>query len=289
VRTVESPLLECVVNVSEGRDPVAVAALAEAAGPVLLDVHSDWHHHRSVLTLAGGLGILQEAVQAVATRTLAILDVRHHEGAHPRLGTLDVVPWVSLLGWPLADGPIHRALEVRDNFARWAGRTLKLPCFLYGPERTLPDLRRQAWRTLTPDTGPAIPHPVAGASAVGARPILIAYNLWLAEPDLRMARQTANAIRGPRIRALAFVVGEQVQVSCNLIEPWTVGPAAVFDAVARHVDIARTELVGLAPRAVLDSVPRHRWRELDLDPATTIEARLEQAGLDGGSFPTCGG
>jgi glutamate formiminotransferase len=288
VRTTDSPLLECVVNVSEGRDPLAVAALAEAAGPVLLDVHSDWHHHRSVLTLAGGRSILQEAVQAVATRTLAILDIRQHEGAHPRLGTLDVVPWVSLGGWPLADGPIRSALEVRDDFARWAGRTLKLPCFLYGPERTLPDLRRQAWRTLTPDTGPALPHPVAGAAAVGARAILIAYNLWLAEPDLQMARRMATAVRGPKVRALAFAVGEHVQVSCNLIDPWTVGPAAVFDAVARQVDVARSELVGLAPRAVLDSVPRHRWHELDLDPATTIEARLEQAGLDGGRFATCG-
>jgi glutamate formiminotransferase / 5-formyltetrahydrofolate cyclo-ligase len=289
MRTAKSPALECVINVSEGRDPAAVAALAHAAGPVLLDLHSDWHHNRSVLTLAGGRGTLLDAVQAVATRTVAILDIRHHEGAHPRLGTLDVVPWVSLDGWPLANGPIQRATQVRDDFARWAGRTLSLPCFWYGPERSLPDLRRQAWRTLAPDTGPALPHPVAGATAVGARAILVAYNVWLAEPDLKMARQIATALRGPKVRALAFAIGEQVQVSCNLIDPWTVGPAAVFDAVARHADIARSELVGLAPRAVLEGVPRHRWTELDLDPATTIEARLERAGLDGGSFATCGG
>jgi glutamate formiminotransferase len=289
VKTVASPLLECVINVSEGRDPAAVAMLAACAGPVLLDLHSDWHHHRSVLTLVGGQNILQEAVQAVATRTLTILDIRQHHGAHPRLGTLDVVPWVSLSGWPLADGPIHRAVEVRDDFARWAGRSLELPCFLYGPERSLPDVRRQAWRTLGPDTGPALPHPVGGAAAVGARAILVAYNLWLAEPDLEMARRMATAVRSPRVRALAFRVGEHVQVSCNLIDPWTVGPAAVFDAVARHVDVARSELVGLAPWAVLDGVPRHRWRELDLDPATTIEARLEQAGLDGGRFAACEG
>jgi glutamate formiminotransferase len=106
----------------------------------------------------------------------------------------------------------------------------------------------------------------------------MAYNLWLAEPDLRVAREIAKGLRGPKVRALAFAVGEQVQVSCNLIDPWKVGPAAIFDAVARHVDIARTELVGLAPEAILGRIPRHRWRELDLDPATTIEGRLEQAG-----------
>jgi glutamate formiminotransferase len=289
VSTVEPLLLECVINVSEGRDPAAVAALAKAAGPFLLDLHSDWHHHRSVLTLAGPRDSLQQAVQAVAARAVESLDIRQHQGAHPRLGTLDVVPWVSLRGLPVADGPIQDAVQVRDRFARWAGRSLLLPCFLYGPERSLPDLRRQAWRTLAPDFGPALPHPVAGAAAVGARAILVAYNLWLAEPDLRIARQIAAAIRGSKVRALAFAIGEQVQVSCNLIDPWIVGPAAVFDAVARHADVARSELVGLAPRSVLDGVPSHRWRELDLDPATTIEARLEQAGLDGGSFATCGG
>jgi glutamate formiminotransferase/glutamate formiminotransferase/formiminotetrahydrofolate cyclodeaminase len=286
VTGVESLLLECVINVSEGRDPAAVAALAEAAGPFLLDLHSDWHHHRSVLTLAGPGGSLQEAVQAVAARTVASLDIRQHGGAHPRLGTLDVVPWVSLRCCPVANGPIQDAIQVRDRFARWAGHTLCLPCFLYGPERSLPDLRRQAWRRLGPDFGPVLPHPAAGAAAVGARAILVAYNLWLAEPDLKTAREIATAIRGPEVRALAFAIGEQVQVSCNLIDPWAVGPAAVFDAVARHAEIARSELVGLAPQAVLDGVPRHRWQELDLDPATTIEARLEQAGLDGGSSAT---
>jgi hypothetical protein len=90
------------------------------------------------------------------------------------------------------------------------------------------------------------------------------------------------------VRALGLAVGDAVQVSCNLIDPWSVGPATVFDAVARHAAVTRAELVGLAPAEVLKRVPRHRWPELDLDPATTIEARLEQAGLDGGRFTTGG-
>jgi glutamate formiminotransferase len=284
----QSPLLECVVNVSEGRDRATVAALAQAAGPCLLDVHSDPDHHRSVLTLAGPRDLIREAVRSVATQTVALLNIRGHDGAHPRLGTLDVVPWVSLAGWPLENGPIEPAVRARDDFAEWAGAKLRVPCFLYGPERSLPDIRRQAWKTLLPDTGPPEPHPAAGATAVGARPLLIAYNLWLADASLDTARRIVRAIRGPHVRALALAVGPNVQVSCNLIAPWAVGPSAVFDAVDRRASVARCELVGLAPDAVLRGIPRRRWAELDLDPSTTIEARLEQAGLDGGSFTTRG-
>ena len=277
-------LLECVINVSEGRDLSTLAALERAAGSCLLDLHSDGDHHRSVLTLAGSQAALEESVRAVARAAVTTIDIRRHEGAHPRLGALDVVPWVSLAGWPLANGPIEAGVEARNRFAQWAGSALSLPCFLYGPDRALPEVRRRAWRTLAPDSGPGVPHPTAGAVAVGARPILVAYNLWLAEPDLAVARAVARAMRGPHVRALALQVGDAVQVSCNLIDPWSVGPEAAFDAVASQAGVARAELVGLAPRGVLEGVPRHRWRELDLDAATTIEARLEKAGLDGGRF-----
>jgi glutamate formiminotransferase / 5-formyltetrahydrofolate cyclo-ligase len=282
--------LECVVNVSEGRDGRVVAGLAAAVGTGLLDVHSDAHHHRSVLTLGGPADAVEEAVRSLARATVATLDIRRHQGVHPRIGVLDVVPWVSVEGWPLADGPLAEAVAARDRFATWAGRELDLPCFIYGPERTLPDLRRGAWTDLSPAAGPARPHPTAGAVAVGARPILLAYNLWLAEADpttaLAAARQVAAAIRGPHVRALGVAVGTSAQVSCNLIAPWLVGPGAAFDAVASRVGVARAELVGLAPRAILAAEPRHRWPELDLDLSTTIEARLEQAGLDGGRFGT---
>src|ERR1700722_2330339 len=190
-------LLECVINISEGRDASSIEIIGRAAGSALLDVHSDAAHHRSVLTLGGPRAALDEAAEAVAQATVAAIDLTRHDGAHPRFGSLDVVPWVSLAGWPVVDGPIGPAVEARDRFAQWAGADLGLPCFLYGPDRSLPEVRRRAWRTLIPDTGPGAPHPTAGAVAVGARPILVAYNLWLADPDMTVARQIARALRGP--------------------------------------------------------------------------------------------
>ncbi len=278
------PVLECVVNVSEGQRADVLAALAAAAGPLVLDVHRDRDHHRSVFTLAGPAGALAESVRSLAAATVDRLDLRSHRGAHPRIGVLDVVPWVALSGWPLEPGPLATSLEARTAFARWAGADLGLPCFLYGTERTLPQIRREAWHSLAPDTGPPFPHPTAGAAAVGARPVLVAYNLWLDrdDADLELARRLAAGLRGPAVRALGLQVGDGVQVSCNLIDPQSVGPAAVFDAVATQTGVERAELVGLLPARVLGAVPEHRWRELGLDRSRTIEARLEQAGLDGG-------
>lgn len=223
--------------------------------------------------------MLEEHVRALAAATVATLDLGGHQGSHPRFGVLDVVPWVPLDGWPVRPGPLVEALVVRDRFAAWAGDSLRLPCFLYGPERSLPELRRLAWRPLRPDRGPGRPHPTAGSTAVGARPDLVAYNLWLAEPDLPVARRIAAAIRGPALRALGLRVGDAVQVSCNLIDPSLIGPASVFDSVAAAAPIARAELVGLVPGRVLQEIPPHRWPELDLDESRTIEARLEIAGL----------
>ena len=267
-------MLECVVNVSEGRRAEIVAALAGAAADALLDVHSDPDHNRSVLTLAGA-GV-EEAVGRLATETVRTVDLRMHEGAHPRLGALDVVPFVALEG---TASTLAHAVAARDRFARWAARALDLPCFCYGPERSLPEVRRLAFRDLDPDTGPGRPHATAGATAVGARPVLVAYNLWLRTGDLGEARSVASAIRGPALRALGLDVGGRAQVSCNLVEPGLVGPAAVYDMVAGLAPVARAELVGLLPRAVLEAVPRRRWAQLDLDAGRTIEARLEERGL----------
>jgi glutamate formiminotransferase len=272
------PLFECVVNLSEGRRPAVVAAVAEPAGPCLLDIHTDAGHHRSVLTLAGPLDALDACVRALAEAAVARLDLTRHEGAHPRFGVLDVVPWVSFAGWPLSPGPIGPAVAARNRFAAWAGGLLDLPCFLYGPERSLPDVRRLAWTVLAPDTGPRRPHPTAGSCAVGARPELIAYNLWLHRPDLAEARRIAAELRGPAVRALGLLVGDRVQVSCNLIDPSRVGPEAVFDAVAARTVVATAELVGLLPARLLDAIPRRRWRQLDIDEARTIEGRLEALG-----------
>lgn len=264
-------MLECVINISEGRDPEVIAAIAGAAGPHLLDVHTDRHHHRSVLTLVG-----EEAPRAVTAEAVARIDLRRHEGVHPRIGAVDVVPFVPLAGATLAD-----AVAARDRYARWAAAELALPCFTYGPERTLPDVRREAFRSLAPSFGPGEPHPTAGAVAVGARAVLVAYNVWLAEADLDLARRIAREVRGPAVRTLGLQVGDRVQVSMNLVDPGAVGPAEATDAVAARAAVAGCELVGLVPAAVLAAVPERRWAELDLSADRTIEERLRRA-LGGG-------
>jgi glutamate formiminotransferase len=276
------PLLECVVNVSEGRDSAIVAAIAEAGGDCLLDVHTDADHHRSVLTLAGPAPLLEDAVREVARVTVTRIDLRRHSGVHPRLGALDVVPFVPLGpdGSPAGPGSdLTSAIQARNRFAAWAGGELGLPCFLYGPERTLPEVRRDAFGPLLPDTGPSVPHPGAGACAVGARPVLVAYNVWLTTPDVAVARTLAQSIRAPALRALGLAMAGATQVSCNLVDPFVVGPAQVYDEVRQLAEEAgtavdRAELVGLVPAAVVDSIPTERWRVLDLGPDRTVESRL---------------
>lgn len=263
-------MLESVINISEGRDRPAIETIARAALGELLDVHSDPDHNRSVLTVVG-----DGAARAIATATVLRLNLREHEGVHPRIGVVDVVPFV-----PLGRSTMDDALEARNAFARWAGEELGLPCFLYGPERTLPQVRRDAWVRIEPDTGPKAPHPTAGACAVGARPVLVAYNLWLNNDDLALARRIARQLRGPAVRALGLPVAGHVQVSMNLIDPLRVGPADVYDIVASQAPIARAELVGLVPRAVLEQVDRSRWAQLDLDESRTIESRLQILGFD---------
>jgi glutamate formiminotransferase len=259
-------LLECVVNISEGSRPHVVTAIASSAVGSLLDVHSDVHHNRSVLTLVG-----EEAPRAVARAAVAALDLRTHQGVHPRLGVIDVVPFAPLAGSTLVD-----AVGARDRFLDWLAEELGVPGFAYGPERTLPEVRRLAFEGLAPDRGPARPHPTAGATAVGARPVLVAWNVWLAEPDLALARRIAREIRGPRLRALGLPVGTRVQVSMNLVEPDELGPAQAWDLVAQRAAVAGAELVGLVPRSVLERTDPARWAQLDLAEAKTIEARLNR-------------
>jgi glutamate formiminotransferase / 5-formyltetrahydrofolate cyclo-ligase len=263
-------VLECVVNVSEGREPAVLDALAAAAGADLLDLHSDPHHHRSVLTLVG-----EEAVRAVADVALERVDLGRHHGVHPRLGAVDVVPFV-----PLGRSDAAEARAAQQRFMDWWSAR-GVPCFRYGEDRPLPEVRRRAFRQMLPDAGPSAPHPTAGATAVGVRPVLVAYNVWLiGEGALAIAKAIAREIRRPALRAIGLAVGEEAQVSMNLVDPVHLGPAAAYDLVAQRVDgsaieVRRAELVGLVPAPVLDAVPRHRWSELDLAPERTIESRLE--------------
>lgn len=262
-------MLECVVNISAGAQPAEVATVAAAAGPDLLDVHTDADHNRSVLTLVG-----EAAPRRVARAAVAELDLTHHHGAHPRFGVVDVVPFV-----PLGDTTMADAEAARDGFVAWIASELAVPGFAYGRLRTLPEVRRRAFRDLAPDAGPPRPHPTAGAVAVGAREVLVAWNLWLVEPDLARAKEVAAQVRSPHLRALGLAVGARVQVSMNLIAPHVVGPAEAWDVVAEHVPVAGAELVGLVPSAVLARTDRARWSQLDLDEERTIEARLARRGV----------
>jgi glutamate formiminotransferase len=280
--------LTCAINLSEGRDPSALRELAAAAGRALLDLHADTEHHRSVLTLIGD----EDALHRLLSVALGRLCLDDHAGVHPRLGVVDVVPFVPLvLGASrddLARARLDEAVAARDALAAWVADTFAVPCFLYGPEigggtRTLPDIRRHAFADLAPDLGPRAPHPSAGAVCVGARRALVAYNVLLATSDLALGRKIAADLRSPEVRCLAFPLAAGVQISANLVAPWSVGPATFADAVARraaaaNVTLCGSELVGLLPRAVLDDVPAERWDALDLAPERTLEARLAGVG-----------
>lgn len=257
-------MIECVINISEGRDLDLVEEIALFAGNDLLDVHSDPDHNRSVITVVGA-----SAPPAVIRAAVERLDLRSHDGVHPRIGVVDVVPFVPLDGSTFDD-----AMRSRDEMSSWIANELHIPVFVYGPERTLPEVRRHAFTTLAPDLGPTEPHPTAGAVAVGAREVMLAWNLWLSEPDITQAKAIASSLRAPGVRTLGLQVGHQVQVSMNLTDPLGVGPAEIYDRVAAMAAIDRAELVGLAPQAVLDAVPAERWQQLDLSNESTIEYRL---------------
>jgi glutamate formiminotransferase len=279
------PVLECVVNISEGVRTDVLEEIIRAGGSAVLDVHSDPHHHRSVLTLAG-----PDAVRPVAARAVELLDLDEHIGVHPRLGVVDVVPFVAYSS-PNTDADAEAA---RDAFAAWAATELDVPCFLYsglpdGPHPTLPEVRRRAWHDLLPDVGPGTPHPTAGAMCVGARPLLVAYNVWLPRSvSIEQARAVATAVRRPGIRTLGLLVGDRPQISMNLIDPLRVTPADAFDAVAELIDVEGAELVGLVPQATLEAIDPGRWDRLDLGVDRTVEARLLTLGSGPGRSPQSG-
>jgi glutamate formiminotransferase len=297
-------VLECVVNISEGRRPDVVAAVAAACGPVLLDVHTDPDHHRSVLTLAGPADQVAEAALALAREAVERIDLSAHTGVHPRLGAVDVVPFVPLASGPDATASAGRGLEGAGVVARrWSERVaaeLQVPVFLYGAAdsagRSLPEVRREAFRGRKPDFGPPQPHPTAGAMAVGARPVLVALNCELApggegtEADLAVAREVATQVRErdgglSGVRALGFALASRgrAQVSMNLTDLAATGVEAACEAVRRAArgrggDVTAVELVGLLPAAELERCSDRFLSWSGLSPERTIEARLRQPG-----------
>jgi glutamate formiminotransferase len=275
-------ITQCVVNISEGRNEPLLAEWAAVLEPLLLDLHRDPDHHRSVYTLAGGVDELNDAVRMLATACVTHLDLGTHEGAHPRLGVLDVVPFVPFDPGKEPPRDLRHTTLQRDEFARWLRDTLGVPAFLYGPwrdgvSRTLPQVRAGAFDEIAPDFGPPHPHPTAGATAVGARTALVAYNIWVS--SVSVARRVAPLVRGPAVRALGLAIGARAQVSCNLIDPALIGPARVYESVAALVEDAGgsvhgAELVGLIPETVLKAIPPSLWAALGLSADLTVEARL---------------
>jgi glutamate formiminotransferase / 5-formyltetrahydrofolate cyclo-ligase len=282
-------VIECVPNVAEGRDRPRLDALTTSCGKSLLDLHVDADHHRSVLTLAGpGKDEAPLAARALALAVGEHLDLTGHSGVHPRLGVLDVVPFVAL------DGSTGTAaIEHARDFAAWVASALAVPVFLYADadpdHRSLPDARRDAFTRRAPDAGPPSPHPQLGAVAVGARPVLVAVNCELDRGDITIARSIAHTIRErdgglPGVRALGFMLasGGTAQVSMNLIALEQTGLQQACEAVrdlARRaaVDISRVELVGLVPAAELARCDQGFLEWSAISPDQTIEARLARA------------
>jgi len=272
-----------VPNVSEGRDHSVLDALADACGPALLDHHVDPDHHRSVFTLAGD--DTMQAVRSLARAVAERVDLTRHAGIHPRLGALDVVPFVALDG----SGPGDAIVAARE-FASWAAEALTLPVFLYDAAdpagRTLPETRRDAFTARAPDLGPSHPHPTLGAVAVGARAPLVAVNCELARDDVTLARAIATRVRErdgglPGVRALGLHLDSvgRAQVSMNLVALERTGlqdACRAVDALARDAGtaVARVELVGLLPAAELARCDEdfRRWSGIGAD--ATIEVRV---------------
>lgn len=281
-------VLECVANVSEGRDGAALRALADACGDSLLDVHTDPDHNRSVFTLGGpGARDAEAAARRLARAVAAHCDIAGHVGVHPRFGALDVVPFVALGG---TKAERQLAVLAARGFGRWWSDGYSVPVFLYGDAdregRDLPYARRHAFRSRAPDFGPPAPHPRLGASAVGARAPLVAVNCMLVSPDGDVARRVARRIRErdggrPGVRALGFVLETEgrAQVSLNLVDLDATGVEdAVLDvrelARAEGTDIAAVELVGLLPRRELDRCSDDFLAWSGLDAEATVEARI---------------
>lgn len=281
-------MLECVPNVSEGRRREVVDRLAAACGRPLLDVHTDADHNRSVFTLvADDAEEVEAAAVRLAEAVARSVDRSWRDGVHPRLGALDVVPFVALSGTPEARAS---AVRTAQYFAGWLGDALDVPAFLYDEadpqERPLPRLRRDAFVRRMPDYGPGEPHPKLGATAVGARAPLVAVNCELDRDDVDLARRIAEDVRErggglPGVRALGFELSSRrrAQVSLNVTDLEATGVEEACAEVARAAraegaDLARIELVGLMPRAALEDCSPAFLRRAGLGDEQTIEGRL---------------
>jgi glutamate formiminotransferase len=293
-------LIECVPNVSEGRRADVIAAMAEAIrrvpGVRLLDHSSDTSHNRSVFTMVGDAAGLENAIVALFERAVADIDLRSHRGEHPRLGAVDVVPFVPIEGVTMAD-----CVALARKVGAEVAKRFSLPVYLYEEastnpaRRNLEDIRRGEFEGLAskmslggwaPDFGGPQPHATAGAAVIGARMPLIAYNINLATDRLDVAKQIAAAIRhssgGFRyVKAMGIEVKDRglVQVSMNLTNFEKTPIARVFEVVRREakrygVEVLESEIVGLVPAAALTDAAQYYLRLAGFTRDQVLENRL---------------
>lgn len=294
-------ILECVPNCSEGRDAAFLEAVRDAVGQIggvaLLDFTADPDHHRSVFTMAGAPDPVADAMFAVATLAVERIDLRSHEGKHPRMGALDVAPFV-----PIGDMSDREAIQAAQRFAQRLWEQLGVPSYFYGlaataPERErLENVRRGGFEALlanppsrVPDMGGPGVHPTAGATAVGVRKPLIAWNVELAAADVAPAKRIARAIREssgglPAVKALGLALPSRgaTQISMNLVDYERTAPQQVFDriselAAAEGVAVVDSELIGLIPRKALGRDGGEGLKIRGFAPSMILENRIEQA------------
>jgi glutamate formiminotransferase len=297
------PIIECIPNVSEGRRADVIDGIASAIRAVpgvrLLDHSSDAAHNRSVFTMAGDAASLKAAVLALYARAVPAIDLRTHKGEHPRLGAVDVVPFVPIEGATMTD-----CVALAKDVAAEVASRFKIPIYLYEDaasdpaRRNLEDIRRGEFEGLAakmaspgwgPDFGPSAPHSSAGASVIGARMPLIAYNINLNTDRLDVAKKIAAAIRHSNggfryVKAAGFELKDRgiVQVSMNLTNYEKTPIFRVFETVKREaerygVSILESEIVGLVPAGALNAAAEFYLQIADFKPdAQVLEAKLRR-------------
>src|SRR5213083_2264426 len=295
-------LVECVPNFSAGRDPATIdalrAAMTAVPGVQLLDVQTDASHNRSVFTFVAPPAAAVDAAFAAMRVATERLDLTKHSGEHPRMGATDVVPFVPVAGVTMDD-----CVALARRLGERVGKELEIPVFLYARAATrsdrvlLPDVRKGEFegmrgRMLEPDFGPNRVHPTAGATAIGARPFLVAFNVYLDTQDIAIAKEIAKQIRTssgglPGVQASGFIVDGLAQVSMNLLDIDITSPAVVFNAIKaraekRGVGIQKSEIVGLIPERGLIGAAESALRVSDAGDHV-LEAKIGATATPGAS------
>jgi glutamate formiminotransferase / 5-formyltetrahydrofolate cyclo-ligase len=293
-------IIECVPNFSEGRDREKSQALMDAVTVVkeikLLDFCMDEDHNRSVLTFIGPPGAVKEACLAACRKALEIIDMCDHTGVHPRIGAIDVVPFI-----PLGDAEMSDAVRIAHDFGRDFSRQSRVPVYFYGEaalapwKKELSHIRKGGYEALKdrfqdpkwrPDAGPNLFNPCTGATAVGARVPLIAFNINLESDNLRLAQDIARTIRHssgglPHVKALGIFLKSRrlAQVSMNLTDYRVTPLRTVFDRVREeagrhHTDILESELIGLLPQAALTGTTADYLKLRDFSDTKILESHF---------------